>query len=136
MGEGYLYACLRGIVLEGKMGIVLDKGTKVIWGQEWKHTIEQLPDDDNSEGGCLVDVFSNAEFGKFAALYITGLEDIGKNSGHEGLFFEIKRKWQENIPYIVYEEEKYKQTCAEWNNSSNTVCSKDDFELLCAKNEN
>jgi hypothetical protein len=122
--------------MAGKMGIVLDKGTKVIWGQEWKHTIEQLPDDDNSEGGCLLDVFFNAEFGKFAALYITGLEDIGINSDHEKLYFEIKRKWQENIPYIIYEEEKYKQTCTEWNKSSNTVCSKNDFKSLFVKQEN
>ena len=118
------------------MSVVLDRGTKVIWGQEWKHNIEQLPDDVNSESGCLLDVFFNPEFGKFATLYVTRPEDIGVNSDHKKLFFEIKRRWQENVPYIIYDDEKYKQICAEWNNSSNTVCSKADFELLCVKKEN
>jgi hypothetical protein len=116
-----------------KMSVVLDSGTKIILGKEWKHTIEQLPNDVNSENGCLLDVFFNNEFGKFAALYITRPEDIGINSDYEKLLFEIKRKWQDNIPYIIYADEKYKEICSEWNNSSNTVCIKDDFELLHIK---
>jgi hypothetical protein len=110
------------------MGICLDRGIKIIWGKEWSHSIEQLPDDINSESGCLLNVFFNMEFGKFATLYIEP-ENIEINSSNNKMYLEeIKNKWKENLPYIIYDDNKYKQICTEWNNSLNTVCSKDDFD--------
>jgi hypothetical protein len=109
------------------MGVTLIKEPIILFGIKWNHNIEQLPDDIDSSTGCLVDVFYNEEYGKFALLYITPNEfNIEKNNNQ--ILQKIKEKNVENSPYIIFNDLKYKILCQEWNNNSNTICFKEDFE--------
>ncbi|MDR2942162.1 MAG: hypothetical protein LBV17_06195 [Treponema sp.] len=102
----------------------------VLWGKEWVHSIEPLPNDPDATTGCLLDVFFNSEVGKFALLYIRP-EEININFEYYDIFFEeIHKKWINNVPYILFNDIKYKDICIIWNNSSNTVYEKIDFENL------
>jgi hypothetical protein len=100
----------------------------ILWGIHWTHTIEPLPNDIHSEMGCLVDVFNNTEIGKIALLYVRPNEIRVYSTSYNILLEKIHNKWLTNEPFIIFNDNKYKQICSEWNNSSNTVCMKDDFE--------
>lgn len=110
--------------------VTIEQGKIIFGGVEWNHCIEQLPNDNNSTSGCLLDTYSNEEFGKFALLYVK-LEEIEINSiNHIKLLELIHEKWLNNNPLIIFGDHKYRQLCTEWNNSSNTVCIKDELEIL------
>jgi len=110
------------------MGITITNEPIIFLGKKWFHNIEQLPDDINSTKGCLVDVFLNDEFGKFALLYINHNTIDIKEEDYSKMLQNIRNKWRDDVPFIIYGDQKYESLCKEWNNYSNTICYKDDFE--------
>jgi hypothetical protein len=104
-----------------------------MWGKEWFHIIEQLPNDFHSETGCLVDVFYNHEIGKIALLYVVPEKINVDTENLKSLLELIHEKWIKNEPCIIFDEIKYKEIAMEWNNYSNTTYSIDCFELCIRK---
>jgi hypothetical protein len=114
--------------LEDEMSITITAKPIIFLGIQWFHNIEQLPDDMNSTKGCLIDVFSNDEFGKFALIYVNPNTINIEEEDYSKMLQNIRNKWREDVPYIILGEQKYKSLCKEWNNFSNTICLKEDFE--------
>jgi len=102
----------------------------IIWGKEWIHSIEPLENNPYSETGCLLDIFFNSDIGKIALLYIRPDELYIDFGLYNNLFEEIHEKWLDDVPYILFDDIKYKEICSDWNNSSSTICNKNDFENI------
>jgi adenine C2-methylase RlmN of 23S rRNA A2503 and tRNA A37 len=110
-------------------------GNKELWGQVWLHEIEQCEEstENYNETGMLIDVFTSADYGKIAFMYVIPKDLNIKPECINALLGNIKKANANNTPYIIYEDNKYKDECKSWNSHNNIVYSKKEFESMISK---
>jgi len=97
-----------------------------ILGLNWEQYIEHSSEYKEDEIGCLINVFSNNEYGMFASIYIK-IEQFNELNNNQNILNTIKNKYKEGKPCIFYQDSKYKDICSEWNKESNTIYNIKDF---------
>jgi hypothetical protein len=114
--------------------IGFEYGTKKLFGINWNVTLSGNDFSVNTgevRGGIPIYVYQNTEFGTLAFAYIENPENIKiKEERYNDVLDEIHRKDISGKPILIYYDEKYKDSCSEWNNKNNTLYLLNEFENL------
>jgi hypothetical protein len=109
---------------------VFTQDKKNLWNIEWECKRGPVYLDIYSEMGLLVEEYYNRKIGLICFMYVIPEQmDIDSNKINT-VFENINKKTNENCPYIIYEDVKYKDECKKWNNGNNTVIEKKEFETM------
>jgi hypothetical protein len=116
--------------MEANMFEIVETDKQTLWGKEWRRDIGPIYLDPHLEIGTLVEVYSNNQCGKIAFFYVKP-ENIKIVKDNLNILFQcIKRRTDDDVPFIIYKDPKYLDECKKWNNGKSSIYTQKDFEIL------